>query len=108
MFADHSFLPLLLTARLYPARCPVQVFSQQSLSIAVKDVVPGLVRDVGEKDGARVVMLAVPGQVASEYHLVRSGSLHHVFDEAVDVWRQGRGAGHEAAARHLGKVESLE
>src|SRR5205823_13627443 len=61
----------------FSLRGSVEVFAQQPLGVAVEDIVPGLVRDMGKEDGARVVMLAVPGKVASEHHLVRSGSFHH-------------------------------
>ena len=51
--------------------------------------------------GAGVVVLTVPGQVAAEHDLERTGIFHHVFDETVDVGRQSRGTRHQAAARHL-------
>ena len=62
-----------------------EMLRQQPLGIAVEDVMTVLVRNPGEENGAGMIMLAVPRQVAPENDLSRAGGLHHVLDEPIDL-----------------------
>src|SRR5262249_27461882 len=85
-----------------------QMFAQQAFGIAMEDVVTFIVGNVGEENGAGVVMLAVPGKIAAENNLFRAGSFDHVFNEAVDLWGHDGGVRHEASTGHLGEVQGLD